>query len=92
MSNKEKLQKFVTDNNLDFPTGGRNINIVVLCGYALYIGADIEDCKNAIPEGELEPEVAIELERIFEYAKFKNYGKWWESQTNRSEYKVDELI
>ena len=83
----KELKNFIKNNSLDFPAGGRNTNIVVLCGYALYINASVEDCKDAISKKELTAEVAMEMERIYTFADRKDYGVWWDNESNRNTYK-----
>ena len=88
MTTVGQLRKFMDDNKLDFPSGGRNANLVTLIGYGLYIGATIEDYKTAMPTGELSEDVAKELERLYTYCKSRNYGIWWETESNRLAYKL----
>ena len=88
MTTLGQLIKFIDENDLDFPSGGRNANLVALIGYGLYIGADVQDCKTAIPEGELTEDVAKELERLYTYCESRNYSKWWENESNRNTYNL----
>ena len=82
------LKNFINNNKLDFPSGGRNANLVTLIGYGLYIGATIEDYKTAMPTRELTEVVAKELERLYTYCESRNYGKWWENESNRNTYNI----
>jgi len=89
MTKIEQLQKFIELNKLEFTEGRRNSDLVVLCGYGLYIGADVEDIWNSIPLGinTNYDELETELDRVFTYAEDNNYGKWWENENNRKAYK-----
>ena len=90
MTKIEQLEKFIKENSLEFTEGRRNSDLVVLCGYGLYIGADLADVWNSIPLGidTDYDELETELERVFEYAHAHNYGKWWENEANRKAYKI----
>ena len=89
----EKLKTFIKDNNLSFKEGQRNTNATILCGYALFIGVeDLELIEDAIEQvftfevwedGELQDEI----DRVFNYTKFNNYGKWWEKPEATKMYK-----
>ena len=87
----QQLQQFIKNNNLEFVEGRRNSDLVVLCGYALYINATDIEIWDSIPEdieGADFSELETELFRVFSYAEKNNYGKWWENETNRNQYKL----
>ncbi len=88
MTKIEQLQKFIKDNKLEFVEGRRNSDLVILCGYALYINATSEDCYEAIFHNLLTLELNSELDRVYDYAETNNYGKWWEKEANRKQYKL----
>ncbi len=84
---KEKLEQFIKDNSLSFTVGQRNSNITTLSGYALYIGASIDDCEAAIPAARFTTEVCEELHRVYPYAERNNYAKFWRKKATKSLYK-----
>jgi hypothetical protein len=88
MTKTEQLDKFIKDNELKFTEGRRNSDLVVLCGYALYIGADQDDVFIAIPEDVCDEELMNESDRVWEYAEANNYGNWWQIEANRKTYKL----
>lgn len=77
------LKKFIKDNNLLFVEGVRNKNITILSGFACHIEALLEEIKKAIDI----PELDEEIERVYEYAFYNNYGEWWEREEAKKEYK-----
>lgn len=83
----EKLKTFIKDNNLSFKEGQRNTNATILCGYALFIGASIQDCKESIPTEMSTGQLNAEIERVYNYADDNNYGKWWEKPEAAKMYK-----
>jgi len=87
MTKIEQLQKFIKENGLQFTEGRRNSDLVVLCGYALYIEATSDDCAESIPNEVCDSELMNELDRVYEYAENNNYGKWWKVHANRNTYK-----
>lgn len=90
MTKIEQLQKFIELNKLEFTEGRRNSDLVVLCGYALYIDATKEDAWDSIPEG-IDgdyDELDTEFSRVFDYADHNGYGKWWNIESNRKTYKL----
>ena len=77
------LKKFVKDNNLLFVEGVRNKNITILSGFACYIKALPEEMKKVINN----PELDEEIERVYDYAFYNSYEKWWEGEDAKKEYK-----
>ncbi len=88
MTKIEQLQKFIKDNKLEFVEGRRNSDLVVLCGYGLYIEANDDETWDSIPEDPRNPELYEEFDRVWIYAEENNYGKWWEKIGNRKQYKL----
>jgi len=88
MEKVDILKKFIEDNGLKFTEGRRNSDLVVLCGYALYIEADDSDLCDSIPNAVRTAELGTELNRVSEYAENNNYGDWWENEDNRKLYKL----
>ena len=87
MTKVEQLEKFIKDNGLEFTEGRRNSDLVVLCGYALYIEATSDDCVTAISDEVFDAEIMNELDRVYDYAEANHYGNWWKIETNRNTYK-----
>jgi hypothetical protein len=92
MSNQEKLQRFIVNNELKFKGNGSGLNsdCCILAGYALYLG--VEDkitLVKAVDESVSDADTfEDELCRVFKYAYESNYGKWWEIEENRKMYKI----
>ena len=84
---QEKLKQFIKDNNLSFKEGKRNTSSTILSGYALHIGASVENCKESVNTEEFTTAVAHELERVYNYAKSNNYNKFWEQPEAKTMYK-----
>ena len=81
-----KLKEFISNNKLTFTVGERNSNITILCGYAIWNGDSIEDCKNAIPSPQKSGAVNQEIERVYKYAKDNHYGDFWDTEEAKNEY------
>lgn len=88
MTNKQKLSQFIIDNDLTFVEGERNANSTVISGYALHIGAELSEIKEAIEESCASKAEGCyeELERVFKYAKANSYGKYWATEDAKAEY------
>ena len=89
MKNKEKITKFIKDNDLDFTKSGSSLNgdCVVLSGFALHIGiTSPEELNDSMVQVDISSEGATELERVFYYAKANNYGEYWESEEAEKMY------
>lgn len=85
MDNREKINRFILDNNIVF-TGSDsdlNSNCVIISGFALFCKVAVwDDFKNIIIEVVKEGISAgamLELERVFKYALLAGYGVWWDS-------------
>lgn len=85
---KELIEKFITENNLDLSETGSALNSTccILSGYALHIGISrlaefisffVENSSHDFDE---------ELARVFNYAKSKNYEKFWLSEEAKKQY------
>jgi len=88
MEEKSKIQtlkQFIKNNGLTFTGEGSALNsdCTILAGYALYIGADVDDCIIAIPTSDC----GDEMHRVFDYASDNNYGVYWKSELAQSSYK-----
>ena len=77
---KEKLEKFIKDNNLTFEIGERNTNLTVLCGYSLYLtdnnDGDEDLIYNSIPTEYHSEELREEFNRVYDFAYYADYGDW----------------
>jgi hypothetical protein len=94
MTNVEKLQKFIADNNLDFTVSGSSLNsaFVTLSGYSLYIGAMEVDVKESLHKTEsLTFTDFKEFDKVYSYAKKNNYGEWWKKEEAKKMYKFESL-
>lgn len=95
-----KIQQFIKDNGLDitdveYGDSGGNSLACILSGYALYLGMTEEELIGEI--GEIFEEDnstwdSSEIERVFAYAKSKNYGDWWKKPEAHNMYKFDEIV
>jgi hypothetical protein len=89
-SNEEKLEQFIKNNNLTFAEGSRNTDAVVISGYALHIGVkNVSEIENVIEKSVSTRgwEYAVELQRVFDYAQYNNYGDWWTMEGAKTMYK-----
>lgn len=83
------IKKFIEDNGLDFTGSGSELNgnCVILAGFALYKGLDADKFNEEINEYiPLTAEVEDELNRAFDFAIKKNYGKAWETEAYKKKY------
>ncbi len=87
-----KIEEFIKNNNLQFTEGRRNTDSVALSGYALYVGLTEKDLSKltdivyeTLPDCDAYTD--DELARVFEFAKANNYGKWWEGEEAKKQYK-----
>lgn len=93
MTNIEKLEKFIIDNNLTFVEGNSNTNAVVICGYGCYLEATVNEINTAI----LQSDVNIaditwlegEIERVFEFADDNAYADYWLTDKASDEWKFE---
>jgi len=87
---EQKLEQFIRDNNLRFTEGQRNSDAVKLSGYALHLGVLDVNLLLDIVENTCEDcniDYREELDRVFDYAKYNNYGKWWSTEAAKKQYK-----
>ena len=89
-TNQELLEYFIIENELYFKGSMGNADSAILCGYALYIGADLESINEVLKElyTDLNFFDYEEIERIFNYCKNTNYDKWWHKESNREQYNM----
>ena len=89
---KEKVEKFIVDNELEFNDSDSGLNgyCVVLAGFLCYLlveeekehseGVDIIQSLGLLTEAE------IELERVFDFAWYSNYENFWKTEDAKEEY------
>jgi len=85
----EKLKKFIKDNDLRFMNGSRNLPIVVLVGYGLYIGATQNEVKLATEQAEHNNDkvrTSNETVRVYDYAEENNYIDYWKTDEAKKEW------
>ena len=81
------LKNFIQHNKLSFEEGCRNSDLVVLCGYSLYIGAEKKDVETVLEEKlSVDAELVSEFNFVYSYAKKNNYGDWWNNPKNKNLY------
>ena len=79
----EELKNFIKHNNLTFMEGRRNSDLVMLCGYSLYLGAEKKDVETVLEEKlNDDAELVSEFNFVYPYAKKNNYGDWWKDPKN----------
>lgn len=86
MTRKEKLNKFIEDNNIEFSSGNRNTPSVILSGFALFIG--YKTITNLLKDidSHLDADDMKELTRVFEYANTNHYGEFWKTEEAQAQY------
>ena len=83
----EVLKDFIKHNSLTFTEGCRNSDLVVLCGYSLYLGVEKEDVETVLKEKlSVDAELVSEFNFVYSYAKKNNYGDWWNNPKNKNCY------
>ena len=94
MEDIKKLAKFIKDNKLNFEGVGSdlNSNIIILSGYADYIGVNnykilISAITTAYPGKVISDDLLDETKRVFEFAYKFNYGNWWKKKEAELMYK-----
>ena len=89
-TNIDLLLKFITDNKLGFDDSGSalNSNCVIICGYALYIGGNLEYIFESLRHLEyiLTVDLITELERVYNYAEKNMYEKFWDTEAATKQY------
>ena len=80
---KEKLEKFIRENELNFNTSGSGLNgsYTIVCGFADHVGASkravADAVKACIGVETLTTESIKELDKTYKFTTTYNYGKWW---------------
>ena len=96
MTNTEKIEKFIKDNELTFLRGRRGTETIIICGFALWgtdEEIDVHDLwdivKNIGDMGEDDSEA--EFERIYCYALSNDYADYWNTSEAHENYIFDEV-
>lgn len=87
---KGKLIEFMVDNKLNFNGSGSGLNssCTIISGYALHIGANVGEIKEAITETFPKANnYQKELERVFDFANRSNYQDFWKKDEAKEMYK-----
>lgn len=86
---KEKLVKFIKDNNLKFTEGRRNSDCVIISGYALHLGVNDPNVIEKAIEFALDntDDYYEELCRVLDYAQDHNYQEFWKKEEAKKLYK-----
>ncbi|MFA7367869.1 MAG: hypothetical protein WC008_06115 [Bacilli bacterium] len=89
---KEKVEKFIVDNKLEFNDGdsGLNGNCVILAGFLCYLLVEEErgnsEGIDVIRSLGLVPEAENELERVFDFAWASGYEEFWITEDAKETY------
>lgn len=94
MERKDKIQKFIVDNKLDFTGTGSSLNgnCVILAGYADYL--EYEDYRGVLEDTGMDTissELENEFMRVFDYAYMNNYRNFWHTPKAKLQYTFEEL-
>ena len=90
---KEKILKFIEENELIFSGRGSGLNssCTIICGYADHVGASKKVVEEAIKQhlsiSRTPTDLTIELDNVYNFAATYNYGKWWTSKEAIRTYK-----
>lgn len=87
MTKRQKIEKFIEDNDLTFEEGSRNTHSVPLAGYACYLniltpGMILDVLNEVIVDFDYDKEFG----EVFKYAKANNYGNFWTTSAAEKEY------
>ena len=89
---KEKVEKFIVDNKLEFndSTSGLNGNCTPLAGFICYLineeDMSISDGNEIIESLGLSSEAETELERVFDFAWYAGYEDFWKTEDAKETY------
>jgi hypothetical protein len=89
---KEKIEKFIVDNKLEFNDGdsGLNGNCVILAGFLCYLlveeEREISEGVDIIQSLGLSAEAETELERVFNFAWYSEYEYFWKTEDAKETY------
>lgn len=85
---KNRVEKFITDNKLDFSDkgSGLNSNCTTLAGFICYVMEDKDSGYEIIENLHLPFEATKELIRVYDHAWLNNYDNYWETSDARENY------
>ena len=90
---KDKLEKFIRENELNFNSSGSALNgaYTVLCGFADHVGASKKAVRDAVKATTGVETLPVnskkELDKIYKFTTTYNYGKWWQKPEAARIYK-----
>jgi hypothetical protein len=91
------IEQFIVDNKIDVIEvieSGLNGAFVILSGFALHKGIELDELHKSIDEF-IDKEMAAtlanseidELQRVYEYAASNNYSAFWKTEKAKKQYK-----
>lgn len=85
---KERVEKFIKDNKLEFDSYGSdlNSNCTILAGFICFVIEDTHTGSNIIDELPFSDEAIKELHRVFEFAWAAGYEDFWETEEAKAQY------
>lgn len=84
---KNKIRKFIQDNDLSFEPGSRNSTMVTLMGYAQHLGLSKEDLESELEKEISEDEVIQdEIDERWGYCESHNYKKYWTTKQAKKDW------
>jgi len=73
-----EIRNFITENNISFEPGSRNTSVVTLIGYAQHLGLTNDQLQEELTnEIELDQFIQEEIDRLWDYCKFRDYKAYW---------------
>jgi hypothetical protein len=83
-----KIREFIEENNIEFFEGIRNSTIVILIGYAQFLGLTKEQLEEELAtEISADSFIKQEITRLWAYCKSRSYEDWWTTEEAIDEYK-----
>ncbi len=81
------IRDFINENSIDFSIGQRNSSVVTLIGYAQFRELTKEELEDALNE-EIKADgfIGIEIDRLWDYCKARNYKNWWSTTEAKEVY------
>lgn len=89
-TNINYISLFIINNKLNFDDSGSalNSNCVIICGYALYIGANATQIIESLValRFKVNRELELEITRVYTYAEKNMYEKFWNTEAAKKQY------
>jgi hypothetical protein len=83
-----KIREFIEENNIEFFEGIRNSTIVILIGYAQFLGLTKEQLEEELAtEINADSFIEQEIDRLWSYCENRNYQDFWSTEQSKLEYK-----